>query len=182
MDISQAFLRSITFEQIEKKDGEIRREVQLTLPPGSIPVLWNIPGYETFDSGKEVLRMLRGGFGLKDAPRLWQNMLQDVLERIGVVSLTAEPKFDVYRQNNDIRLVMTSHVDDLKGGGDDEIRDQVLRELEREFSKTKVRYGKFECIGIVHEQDPETKELWTHQKPFSYSGNRHGEVLRCQGR
>ena len=144
----------------------MHREVQMTLPPGSDAVLRELPGYDSFDGNTEVLDMLRGGFGLKDAPRLWQHMLQIVLERIGTVSLTAEPKLCVYRQDNNIRLIMSSHVDDLKGGGDDEIRDRVLRELEREFGEPKVQFEKFECIGIMHEQDPVSKEIWTHQKHY----------------
>ena len=48
-DISQAFLRGLTFEEIKELDGEIKREVQTTLPPGSIPVLRRIKGYEDFD-------------------------------------------------------------------------------------------------------------------------------------
>lgn len=48
--------------------------------------------------------------------------------------------------------------------GDDEIRDRVLRELEREFGKLKVQFEKFECIGIMHGQDPVSKEIWTHRK------------------
>lgn len=103
--VPQAVLRGLTFEQIEQMEGEIRREVQLTLPPGSIPVSWKLPGYESVDSGTDVLRMLRGGFGLKDAPRFWQKTLRSVLERIGVVSLIADPKLYVHRQGNDIRLI-----------------------------------------------------------------------------
>ena len=165
-DISQAFLRGLTFEQIEQMEGEIHREVQMTLPPGSVQVLRQIEGYEDFNEVTEVLRMLRGGFGLKDAPRLWQKMLQMVLERTGVVSLTIEAKLYVLRKDGQIRLVMSSHVDDLKGGGDDETRTLILTCLEKEFGKLKVQYGTFECIGIMHEQDKDTKEIWTHQRHY----------------
>lgn len=61
---------------------------------------------------------------------------------------------------------MSSHVDDLKGGGDDEIRDRVLQKWEREFGKLKIQYGEFECIGIMHEQAPVSKEIWTRQIPL----------------
>ena len=82
-DISQAFLRGLTFEEIKELDGEIKREVQITLPPGSIPVLRQIKGFEDFDPHTEVLGLLRGGFGLKDATRLWQKKLQAILEKAG---------------------------------------------------------------------------------------------------
>ena len=38
--------------------------------------------------------------------------------------------------------------------------------LEQEFGKLKVQVGSFECIGVVHEQDPNTKEIWTHQHHY----------------
>ena len=116
-DVSQAFLRGLTFEQIESMEGEIHREVQITVPPGSVPVLQQIEGYETFNPNTEVLRMLRGGFGLKDAPRLWQKMLQIVLEKIGVVSLHTDPKLYVYRQDGDLRLVMSWRFGRFEGRG-----------------------------------------------------------------
>lgn len=71
-DISQAFLRGLTFDEIKELEGEIKREVQITLPPGSVPVLRQIKAFEDFDPHTEVLELLCGGFGLKDAPRLWQ--------------------------------------------------------------------------------------------------------------
>eukprot|EP00959_Pyramimonas_sp_CCMP1952_P382289 8010528-Pyramimonas_sp.AAC.1 len=50
--------------------GEVKRKVQFTMPPGSIPVLRQREGYEDFSPVAEVLLLLRCGFGLKDAPRL----------------------------------------------------------------------------------------------------------------
>eukprot|EP00973_Karenia_brevis_P066341 9220357-Karenia_brevis.AAC.1 len=66
----------MSFEQIERPDGEIHREVQMTLPYGSVPVLREFVDSRGFDPNAEVLQMLRGGFGLEDAPRLQQKMLQ----------------------------------------------------------------------------------------------------------
>ena len=66
-DISQAFLRGLTFEENKAMDGEIEGEVQITVPPGSVPVLRQISGYEDFNLVTEVLELLRGGLGLKDA-------------------------------------------------------------------------------------------------------------------
>ena len=166
-DIGQAFLRGMTFEQIGKLEGEIKREVQLTLPPGCIPVLQQIQGYEDFDPNREVLAMLRGGFGLKDAPRLWQLMLQQALERAGGRSLVSEPKLYVFEFQGQLQMIMSSHVDDLKGAGDDNTRSRVLKMLEQEFSKLKTQFGVFECIGIMHEQDEVTKEIWTHQHHYT---------------
>ena len=69
-DVSQAFLRGLTFEQAAKMKDEVQRDVQFTVPPGSAQLLQRLPGYEDFNPLTEVLRMLRCGFGLKDAPTL----------------------------------------------------------------------------------------------------------------
>ena len=53
--------------------------MQFEVPPGSVPVLRMLDNYKDFDTGTEVLDMLRGGFGLKDAPRLWNLVFSEVL-------------------------------------------------------------------------------------------------------
>ena len=66
-DVSQAFLRGLTFEQAAQLKDEVRRDVQFTVPPGSLHILQQLLGFEDFNPLTEVLRMLRCGFGLKDA-------------------------------------------------------------------------------------------------------------------
>eukprot|EP00959_Pyramimonas_sp_CCMP1952_P320262 6702135-Pyramimonas_sp.AAC.1 len=61
---------------------------------------------------------------------------------------------------------MSSHVDDLKGGGEDYLRERVLSMIEAEFGKLKRQCDNFECIGIMHEQNPTTKAIWTHQQHY----------------
>ena len=46
------------------------------------------------------------------------------------------------------------------------MREKVLNMIEAEFGKMKRQYDRFECIGIMHEQDPNTKEIWTHQQHY----------------
>ena len=68
LDVSQAFLKGLIFEEVSKMTGQPLRSVQLTLPKGAAALLQKIPGYESFDPVLHVLDMLRPGFGLKDAP------------------------------------------------------------------------------------------------------------------
>ncbi|CAK0813698.1 unnamed protein product, partial [Prorocentrum cordatum] len=166
-DISQAFLRGLTFEQVAAMDGEVKRKVQFTTPPGSIPVLRQLEGYEDYNPVTEVLLLLRCGFGLKDAPRLWQVMSKQVLEKTGGKALISDPQIYVYHDAKvQLQMIMSSHVDDLKGGGEDYLREKVLSMIESEFGKLKRQYDCFECIGIMHEQDAVTKAIWTHQQHY----------------
>jgi hypothetical protein len=83
-DISQAFLRGITFEELAKEPGEIIKQVEVDLSPGSAEILRELPGYAGFDPSKETLRLVKPGFGLKDAPRLWAILLQRALVAAGL--------------------------------------------------------------------------------------------------
>ena len=85
-DVSQAFLRGLTFEQAAQMKDEVRRDVQFTVPPGSTHLLKKLPGFGDFNPLTEVLRMLRCGFGLKDAPRLWNKVLRKAVTRPGTDS------------------------------------------------------------------------------------------------
>eukprot|EP00974_Lingulodinium_polyedra_P129602 11210679-Lingulodinium_polyedra.AAC.1 len=48
-DVSQAFLRGLTFKQVSELPGEVNRDVQFTVPPGAIPILRCLPGFANFD-------------------------------------------------------------------------------------------------------------------------------------
>ena len=90
-DVSQAFLWGLTFEQAAQRKDEVQRDVQFTVPPGSVNILKRLPGYADFNPLTKVLRMLRCGFGLKDAPRLWNKVLRKVLQDLGRTPLQSDP-------------------------------------------------------------------------------------------
>ena len=51
-----------------------------------------VKGYESFDELTEVLEMLKGGFGLIDAPQLFTNKVDEVFISYGVRPTCTEPK------------------------------------------------------------------------------------------
>ena len=63
-------------------------------------------------------------------------------------------------------LILSTHVDDFKGVGEEEYRFKLLVGLEKEFSALKFKNGKLECVGVMHEQDPQTFEAWAHQQHY----------------
>ena len=95
-DVPQAFLRGLTFKEAAEMKYEVRRDVQFTVPPGSAAILKMLPGYESFDPLHEVLRMLRCGFGLKDAPRLWHKVLREHLIGLGLRPLQSDAQVYVW--------------------------------------------------------------------------------------
>ncbi|CAJ1446370.1 unnamed protein product [Effrenium voratum] len=149
-DVSEAFLRGLTFEELAEA-GEDRREVALELPPGGETLLRMQPGYEDFNPEVEVLRLLRPGFGLKDAPRLWLLALRRALAEIGVTPTTIDPQTFVRHERGCLVLVLTVHVDDLKLCGEDKIVKIVIAKLEDRFESMKVEKGNFTHLGLKHE-------------------------------
>ncbi|CAE7553939.1 RE2 [Symbiodinium sp. CCMP2456] len=95
-DVSEAFLRGLSFEELHRTgvDKELR-EVQLLLPPGSLELIRAVPGLENFNPETEVLHLLKPGFGLKDAPRLWNLALKRVLKKVGLRPTNVDPQLYV---------------------------------------------------------------------------------------
>ena len=126
--------------------------------------------------------MLRCGFGLKYAPRLWNKVLKKVLQELGLTPLQSDAQLSVWHVTptgtspatagatssvaKRLVLIVSTHVDDLKGAGEDKYRRMLLAGLEKEFSTLKVKSGSFECVGVMHEQNPKTFEIWTHQQHY----------------
>ena len=145
-------------------------------------MLQQLPVYSDFNPLSEVLRILRCGFGLKDAPRLWHKMLREHLIKLGLRPLQSDAQIYVWHvpsatgssgEKGAIRtepamsgdlshtgrlvLIVSTHVDDLKGAGFDEHRKRLLDGLESRLGALNVKVGAFECIGVMHVQDEATR-------------------------
>ena len=70
--------------------GVQQRQVCLEIPKGSLALVRQLPGMEDFDPDIHVLQMLKGGFGLKDAPRVWRIRLGQVWEHFGLKPVQAD--------------------------------------------------------------------------------------------
>ena len=151
-DVSEAFLRGLTFEELHKTGHDaVLREVQLILPAGSLELVKSLPGMSDFDPSTEVLHLLKPGFGLKDAPRLWNLALQKVLKKLGLVATQADPQFFIrHNEHGQLVLAMTTHVDDLKITGHDAEIAKVIKGLEEAFDTLKLEYDNFEHLGLRH--------------------------------
>ena len=49
-----------------------QRENCLETPQASLPLIQKLPGMESYNPETDVLKVLKGGYGLKDAPRVWR--------------------------------------------------------------------------------------------------------------
>ena len=74
LDVSEAFLKGFTFDEIQERRGGPKRRVSLILPrprqgePSGVSILRTIKGYDNFNDSVEVLEMLRGGIDRRAKP------------------------------------------------------------------------------------------------------------------
>jgi len=151
-DVSQAFLRGLTFEEIALLPGEKERSVQFRVPPGSVPLLRLLDGYADFNPLQEVLDMIRPGFGLKDAPRAWNLEFSGTLRSIDFLPTHADGQLFVRHHQEKLVGIVSSHVDDAKGGADPEVFTILKDKLEKKYGKMKWETGDFEHTGVKHEK------------------------------
>ena len=156
-------------DEVAKVKGEVKRNVQFEVPPGSVHILRMLDNYEDFDAGTEVLDMLRGGFGLKDAPRLWNLVFSEVLTTLSYVPCQSDMEVMCRHvtRNGKLTLVglVAKHVDD-KGASEDDERKIALEALEDCFGKLKRELNTFENVGIFFEQDLAAHCIRSHQGQF----------------
>ena len=130
-------MRGLTFEELfQSGHSSEMRSVQLILPQGSEELLRTIPGMEDFNPDTECLELLKPGFGLKDAPRLWSLALTRVLSKVGLQPVTTDRQLFA-KHSNDARLqvLMSVHVDDLKITGIESEIQAVMEVLNQEFDQ-----------------------------------------------
>ena len=63
MDISAAFLKGVTFEEIAALTGEPLRSVQFEVPPRDAWLVQQLPGMSDFDHQSEVLDLTKALWG-----------------------------------------------------------------------------------------------------------------------
>ena len=164
-DVGTAFLQGVTFAELHELTKEPLREVSFEPPNGFAWAFQELPGMDGLDFTRFAFRMLKPGFGLKDAPRAWRVKLHAVLAELGGTSLRVDPQLYLWRSDGKLTAVVSTHVDDLKMAGEEQVIAYIIQRLEERFGSMKVQEGKFEHCGIVNEQD-EFGDIDLHQNPY----------------
>jgi hypothetical protein len=161
-DISTAFLQGISFEELAQITGTPVRQVAMRPPKGTEQFFKEMPGLNvSFDT--HVLLMLKAVYGLKDAPRAWRIRLDRALQELGGRPLHSDTALYVWHDNDGkMLLLLSTHVDDKKGAGEQPTKKLVKQGLEKLFGKVKEQVGMFEHCGIMHEQTPEGIVMHQH--------------------
>ncbi|CAK0892089.1 unnamed protein product, partial [Prorocentrum cordatum] len=163
-DVGSAFLKGLTFQDVADMTGEPLRTVQLDLPKDTVKIARQFEPLSNYDVSRHCLEMVRPGFGLKDAPRLWNLRLKQVMTKLQLLPLVTDSQFyckwagsrcepvprelvpmnadkDKARGTDvsftdpeiaieDLQMVCSTRVDDLKGASTEPIADAFMDALE----------------------------------------------------
>ena len=123
--------------------------------PSGVQLLCQFPGFESFDDSLEVLEMLKGGFGLVDAPNLFTTRADTVFRAAGIPPTLSDPKIYVKHEAGNLRLMISAHMDDFKATGEASELPKLHALLSKEFGadvQMDVKaIGSFIHTGVAHE-------------------------------
>jgi hypothetical protein len=155
-DVSAAFLQG--------KPLPREREVYVRLP-GGYPEYVKEEIRKLLGAGFRVdlLRLLKGGFGLAESPRLWYLEYKATLKELGLWELKLVPgMFRAFHPNGELRAVVCIHVDDTRYAGDStaqELWDELHKRL-KFGALRKATDGWQKFCGRWERQDPRTFEFY----------------------
>ncbi len=143
------------------------RVVQLEIDPKDLHIWQSIPGYEDFDPTTEVILMVKAVYGLKDAPRAWRLKLHRTLIAylaLRLRDLFADPQLYVGYRSNQLAMLLSTHVDGLKGGAKRQYVIDLHKYLSKHFGDCKIQFETFVHVGIEHVQS--SSGIYTHQETY----------------
>jgi len=106
-------------------NAPIEEEIYMELPEGFKKVGKN---------GKPiVVRLRKALYGLKQAGRNWNQFLDKWLKEHGFIPSSVEPCLYICRKADGRILILAVYVDDILSAGDDSLREELLREMEKTF-------------------------------------------------
>ena len=161
-DVGVAFLRGLTFKELSQLTGQPERDVAFMPPANSEVYFRELPGLSNLNFQTEVLRLLKPAYGLKDAPKAWRLRLDQALRELDLHPVHTDGS--IYTKHNDNRLVLiiSTHVDDIKGAGVEAEFKLLISGLTKAFGDLKISHKNFEHCGIKYSQDAEKIVMSQH--------------------
>ena len=169
-DVSSAFIRGLTFEQMSKLTGHEVRTAAFSVPKNTIDIVRRLEGFSHYDPDVHEIVMCKPIYGLKDAPRAWRQRLHLALYELQGRSLATDNSLYVWHRvvpplvAPSLVLMCSTHVDDLKITGTPSDVEFLLGGLAKMFGNLTIHRGIFTYCGIEHEQQKDFNVV-THQSP-----------------
>jgi hypothetical protein len=165
-DISQAFAKGMTFEELSKYTGEPLRHIQLQLSASDVEFVRKQKGFEDFDPARECIDMLKAVYGLKDAPRAWRKKLHEVLLEYGLTPLIADEELYIkFNDEGEMVILLSIHVDDLKGCSTEDEAKKLVAHITKKVGKCTEEWDNFMHTGVEHVRE-EDGAIYLHQNKY----------------
>jgi len=163
-DVSTAFLRGLTFTQIE----QIARDLRVPSPLSTRTVHVQVPGnvwrhlrdlgaitqaqYQLALAGRLCLKLKKAMYGLCDAPALWQLALQHhVTKDMGGYPCLHDACHFYFRNHGELSGEATAHVDDTCFSGKQRDLDARRQMIEKRFGSVSRQVLPFQHVGVTYE-------------------------------
>ena len=135
-------------------NGKPSREVCVRFNQNDWRLLSHLDNKTYEKNAAPMVRLLKGVYGLKDAPRAWRRRLHQVLVQIGGKQCSMDNcVYTWYDNKKQLALVMSTHVDDLKVTGTYVQWNLILPQLEKHFGELVTLENSFEHCGIIHSRE-----------------------------
>jgi hypothetical protein len=139
-DVSTAFLSGL----------EMSREVYAKVPREGLPAVERWDAVLPF----ALLRLLKGAYGLTEAPRLWYLRARQLLQKLGFEEMQCARATFVYRLNGVLIAFLVLHVDDgmlfgnMQDGRFRSIREAINRSFNIKFWKVLSEDNPVDYLGL----------------------------------
>ena len=114
---------------------------------------------------EDLFRLEKAAYGLAEAPRAWFLRLSRELAEVGMQVSQLDPCLYILRRDQELLGVCGVHVDDIIGGGTQEM-DRVLDKLKKKLPFGDYRTYTIRYTGIEIRQDPNTLAIEIGQEAY----------------
>eukprot|EP00913_Durusdinium_trenchii_P002492 g2304.t1 len=160
LDVSGAFLKGLSFDQVRKKLRErgiiSPRRLVAIIPPANV---WRQLAKvdKTFDipesqMGEYLLGCNKPVYGLNDAPLAWRLCLHDFVEELGGQQSVFDENMFFWKKDGQISTILTTHVDDIAVATTSETLELYHQKFTKKFGKVTREKMPFQHCGMVYEK------------------------------
>jgi hypothetical protein len=157
LDISTAFLQGYSFDDLKENNIMKRQPCAFKVDNTTMKLFASVS--EKFKKASNVslwcIKLLKGAYGLKDAPLLWNLRIVAVLmDELGFIRSSHDGCVFYMVKHGELVLIISLHVDDTFITGLVRELKWLHTELEKRFGTVKCEKNDFKHFGIMVSRDP----------------------------
>ena len=163
LDVSGAFLKGLSFDQVRKKLRErgviSPRRLVAIVPPANVwrhlaklDKRFDIP---ESSMSEYLLGCNKPVYGLNDAPLAWQLCLHEYVEELGGTQSVFDENLWYWKSAGQVTTILTTHVDDIAIAAPAARQQELHSKFTKKFGKVSRQQMPFTHCGMVYEKVPQ---------------------------